>query len=213
MTDIFHPGYTNMQIAAFFGVMAATRRHRYLVLTKRAERMRDWFEWVASNAAPMELAVIHDAWGFFVGHYLPDRFDPDHQLDEQILEADWPLSNVLVGVSIENQPTANDRLIYLRDTPAAKRFVSYEPALSAWDPIRTYAGNMNINAFDFLDWIIVGSESGHRARPFNEDWVRTIRDQAVPAGVPLFYKQRLDERGKKVSTPELDGRTWTEMPR
>jgi protein gp37 len=60
-----------------------------------------------------------------------------------------------------------------------------------------------------LDWVIAGAESGPRARAMDEDWVRSLRDQCQAAGVPFFFKQRL-ENGRKVATPELDGRTWVE---
>jgi protein gp37 len=62
-----------------------------------------------------------------------------------------------------------------------------------------------------INWAIVGAESGPGARPMEEAWVRTLRDQCVAAGVPFFYKQRA-ERGRKIPTPELDGRTWMEFP-
>jgi protein gp37 len=62
-----------------------------------------------------------------------------------------------------------------------------------------------------LDWVIVGAESGHGARPMDLDWVRSLRDECVAAGTAFFFKQAL-ENGKKAPTPELDGRTWTQMP-
>lgn len=64
---------------------------------------------------------------------------------------------------------------------------------------------------DGIHWVIVGSESGPHARPMDEDWVRSIRDQCQAAGVPFFYKQKL-VNGKKVGLPELDGRPWAEFP-
>ena len=62
-----------------------------------------------------------------------------------------------------------------------------------------------------IGWVIVGAESGHGARPMDEDWVRSLRDQCVAAGVPLFYKQRLEGR-RKVSLPMLDGKQWSQFP-
>ena len=80
-------------------------------------------------------------------------------------------------------------------------FLSLEPLLGPL-PSLDLAG---------IDWVIVGGESGPRARPMEEKWVRSIRDQCVPAGVPLFYKQKMV--GKKVvSMPELDGRVWAQLP-
>ena len=98
---------------------------------------------------------------------------------------EWPLPNVWLGVSVEDQATADERIPLLLEVPAAKRFVSYEPALGPVDlsrfmwPSRAFA----------LDWIIVGGESGPRARPFALEWARAVRDQCREAGVAFFLKQ------------------------
>ena len=93
-------------------------------------------------------------------------------------------------------------MVLLRETPAALRFLSIEPLLED-------LGELELEG---IHWIIVGAESGRRARPMEDDWVRSIRDQARAAGVPFFFKQKLDVRGKKVSLPVLDGRTWAQFP-
>lgn len=62
-----------------------------------------------------------------------------------------------------------------------------------------------------IDWVIAGAESGHRARPMNLDWVREIRDACEAHGAAFFFKQDAD-RGRKIGTPELDGRQWIEFP-
>lgn len=117
----------------------------------------------------------------------------------------WP-SNVWMGVSVENQRWTS-RIAYLKSTPAQVKFLSCEPLL----------GPLTLD-LDGLDWIIVGGESGHRARPMQLDWARSIRDQSVNAGVPFFFKQwgAHDEagirRGKKASGRMLDGQVWNEMP-
>jgi len=117
----------------------------------------------------------------------------------------WP-SNVWMGVSVENQRWTS-RIAYLKSTPAQVKFLSCEPLL----------GPLTLD-LDGLDWIIVGGESGHRARPMQLDWARSIRDQSVNAGVPFFFKQwgAHDEagirRGKKASGRVLDGRVWNGMP-
>lgn len=79
------------------------------------------------------------------------------------------------------------------------------------------ANKVSPNGLDFpngqaIDLVICGAESGPGARGWNDDWARSLRDQCEVAGVDFFYKQGQDERGKKVSLPVLDGRTWTEMP-
>ena len=101
-----------------------------------------------------------------------------------------PLPNVYLGVSCENQATADERIPLLLRTPAAVRFVSVEPMLAAID-IRAYLpGTEGRGEYCCgLDWVIVGGESGPGARPMHPDWARSLRDQCQEAGVPYFYKQ------------------------
>ena len=108
--------------------------------------------------------------------------------------------NVWLGVTVENQEQAEKRIPLLLAQECALRFLSCEPLLE------------DLGEIDFrgIGWVIVGSESGPHARPMDEGWVRSIRDQCV-SGAPLFYKQRLDGR-RMDSMPELDGRTWRQFP-
>lgn len=110
-----------------------------------------------------------------------------------------PLSNVWLGVSVEDQATADERIPLLLQTPSAVRFVSYEPALGpvdfqGWDGrlMRDYLRHRpgeDTSRRGPLDWIIMGGESGPGARPMHPDWVRSTRDQCQAAGVPFFFKQ------------------------
>lgn len=108
-----------------------------------------------------------------------------------------PSKNVWLGVSIEDQETANERIPMLLMTPAAVRFVSYEPALGPVDFTRIrHPDNPDIPIHSLkcvvpkhLDWVICGGESGPRARPMHPEWARTVRDQCSAAGVPFFFKQ------------------------
>jgi len=117
----------------------------------------------------------------------------------------WP-DNVWMGVSVENQRWAS-RIDYLRQTPAAVKFLSCEPLL----------GPLTLD-LDGIDWVIVGGESGHGARPMQLDWARSVRDQCVSAKTPFFFKQwgAHDEHGvrrsKKASGSSLDGREWKQIP-
>lgn len=112
----------------------------------------------------------------------------------------WPLPNCWMGVSAEDQRRYDERKYHLRATPAAVRFFSFEPLLG---PIEA----------DYLaDWAIVGAESGPGARPMQQEWVKSIKDQCVDTGVPFFLKQRLGEDGRKISMPFLDGQVWDQMP-
>lgn len=110
----------------------------------------------------------------------------------------WP-ENVWIGVSVESQPYAY-RMDLLRQVPARVRFVSCEPLLGPLELDLTGIG-----------WVIVGGESGPKHRPMKPEWVRSIRDQCVSAGVPFFFKQwggRTPRSGGRL----LDGRTWEEFP-
>jgi len=109
-------------------------------------------------------------------------------------------NNVWMGVSVENADYAW-RIDYLRQVPAAVRFLSVEPLL----------GPMPELDLSGIHWVIVGGESGHRARPMDPGWARQVRDQCVKAGVPFFFKQWGGVR-KSVTGRILDGRTWDELP-
>jgi protein gp37 len=104
----------------------------------------------------------------------------------------WPLPNVWLGVSVEDQATADERIPLLLQTPAAIRFVSYEPALGPVDFEKWLAceGHLARTFHNtFLDWIICGGESGPGARPPYIGWFRQARNQCVAADVPFFFKQ------------------------
>ena len=101
----------------------------------------------------------------------------------------WPLPNVWLGVSVENQTTADERIPILLQTPAAVRFLSVEPLLEGI-ALGTKSGNARCPiAPAALDWVIVGGESGPNARPCNVEWIRDIVRQCKGANVPCFVKQ------------------------
>jgi protein gp37 len=113
----------------------------------------------------------------------------------------WP-PNVWMGVSVES-PMYSWRIDYLRDVPAAVRFISAEPLLAAL-PQLDLAG---------IHWLIAGGESQTGARPAELAWFRDLRDQCVAAGVAFFLKQlggHPSKRGGRQAI--LDGRRWTEQP-
>lgn len=113
----------------------------------------------------------------------------------------WDLPNVWLGVSVEDQRFGLPRLAHLRQVRSAVRFISVEPLLEDLGP------------FDLtgIDWIIVGGESGHGARPMAPEWVVSLRNHAVSSGVPFFFKQ-WGGVWKKRAGRLLDGRTWDEQP-
>jgi len=222
MSDMFHAEIPADLVAQMFAVMAATPQHTYQILTKRHGRMRS----LLSSSAFVER---------FDAEFLDltvNRFPKLH-----VERWGWPLPNVHLGVSCEDQHWADIRIPALLDTPAAVRFVSAEPLLGPldifgvdhgaherdWDggdwicldcsteerqtPWRV-ASDVNPG----IDWVIAGAESGPGARPMDLDWVRSLRDQCTRVGAAFFYKQDA-KNGKKIPTPELDGKVWVEMPR
>jgi protein gp37 len=158
MSDLFHDDIPDDFIASVFAVMALTPRHTYQLLTKRHARMRS----LLSNP-DFKAAVALAALSF----------------DDAILSGPWPLPNLWLGVSVEDQKWADIRIDALRETPAAVRMLSLEPLLGPLDSLDLTG----------IGWVIVGGESGPGARPMHPDWVRSLRDQCTSAGVPFFFKQ------------------------
>lgn len=107
--------------------------------------------------------------------------------------------NIWMGVSVETQAYTH-RIDYLRDVPAKVRFLSCEPLL----------GPLELNLTE-INWVITGGESGHKARPCEQDWVRGIRDQCLENNVAYFHKQ-WGGRHPKSKGRELDGELWSQMP-
>jgi len=160
MSDLFHDDLPVDFLADVFAVMAIATRHTFQVLTKRPTNMLALLSsgnfWIAVNAA------------------LWRRCEP-------VLPGGAPLilPNVWLGVSVEDQASADERIPLLLETPAAIRFVSYEPAL----------GPVSLCAAIKVDWIIVGGESGPGARPIELAWVRDTIAWGRCSGVPVFVKQ------------------------
>lgn len=100
-----------------------------------------------------------------------------------------PLPNVWLGVSVENQATADKRIPILLETPAAVRWISAEPLLGPLEIVRYFEVLKGGPYFSGLDWVVVGGESGPGARPMHPNWARSLRDQCVAAGIPFFFKQ------------------------
>ncbi len=105
------------------------------------------------------------------------------------------------GVSVENRKCGLPRVRDLRNAPAAVRFLSIEPLLED-------LGDFSLRG---IQWVIVGGESGHGARPLRKEWVTAIRDQCAEASVPFFFKQWGGVR-KKIAGRKLDGRTYDSFP-
>jgi len=196
MSDLFHDQVPDEFIAAVFAVMAATPQHTYQILTKRHGRMRSLLnDWSRSPGAFMHAGASTGAWKALGAMHLTTPIAP--------------LPNVWLGVSVEDQKRANLRIPALLETPAVVRFLSMEPLLGPVDItpwLRHKPGLVH-----GLDWVIVGGESGPRARPVDGAWVRSLRDQCAASGEAFFFKQ-WGGRTPKANGRELDGRTWDEYP-
>lgn len=110
--------------------------------------------------------------------------------------------NIWIGVSVENQYWANKRIPFLLTVPASVRFLSCEPLLRPLN-LKSYLPK--------LQWVIVGGESGFKARPIEMDWVTSIRDQCVEFQIPFFFKQWGGVTSKSGGRL-LDGKIWDQMP-
>jgi protein gp37 len=200
MSDLFHKDVDDQWRLDIFSIIYDCPGHTFQILTKRISEMKEFISY-------MEYHVL--------GESFPDAFP-----------------NVWLGVTAENQEQADKRIPVLLQIPAAVRFVSIEPCLgdvdpSKWLPCRRCSNNGIIgyssdtvedcpdcNAASyyqsleggFIDWIIVGAETGPGARPMDLDWARSVRDVCADADVAFFFKK--DSDGNR----ELDGRLWGEMP-
>ncbi len=203
MSDLFHEGVPDEFIDRVFARMALCWWHKFLILTKRAGRA----EVYCNSIETREHIGIHILDLLLRGVVKDDG----HAVWEPAGPKGWPLPNVKLGVSVENQATADERVPHLLNTPAAFRFVSYEPALGPVDWVASlplcfscrgrleFRGpdwvcakcghtEQNVNG-NFVDLIIAGGESGPGARPAHPDWFRSTRDQCAEAGVAFFFKQ------------------------
>jgi len=128
--------------------------------------------------------------------WLMSRFTPESWKEG------WP-ANVWAGTTTEDQHWFDQRMAALSKVPAKIRFVSAEPLFQSID-ISQYSKH--------LSWVITGSESGWKARITEESWIQALKEQCVRAGIPFFYKQFTMPDKTVIHTPELDGRTWLEVP-
>jgi protein gp37 len=212
MSDLFHESLSDPAIAAVFGVMLLAEQHTFQVLTKRPERAREWFRWVASN--PVWLGELGEkAQRFDVGPaasclallggqvsqaqargplFTAAVCGAIEPAPDAPIRSRWPLPNVWLGVSVEDQATADERIPVLLQTPAAHRFISAEPLLGPIQITRLAGTGHDLGwcrRVDGLEWVIVGGESGPSARPCDLRWVRSIVTECCAASVPCFVKQ------------------------
>jgi len=182
LSDLFHEEIPESFIEQVFGIMASAKQHTFQVLTKRPARMLEFMN--ERELYGRQYTVVH--------------------------EGVWPPKNVWLGVSCEDQKTFQERWAILRKVPAAVRFLSLEPLLGPIDMQGEIWEDLGERVWP--DWIIVGGESGHGARPCSLDWIRSIRDQCKSAGIACFVKQlgskphsipdKISHRGSEIKKPD-----------
>lgn len=166
MSDIFHKDMPLDYLNKIFDVIEQTPHHTYQVLTKRADRMQEYF--------------LH--------HKVP--------------------KNIWLGVTVDNKKEGLPRIDFLRNISATVLFLSVEPLLED-------LGEINLSN---IDWVIVGGESGSKARPMAKEWVLNIKQQCEQKDVAFFFKQwgawgaDKVKRNKKMNGKELDGKIWHQFP-
>ena len=207
MSDLWHDAVPDEFIEQVFEVMARTPQHTYQVLTKRPERMARFVaQW------------IDDACWSETGCPITDK----------------PLPNVWLGVSVEDQAAADERIPLLLQTPAAVRFLSCEPLLGPVDLIgnpddgvygpiwqkravqsRTDYGTgteWDVELESGISWCIIGGESGTHARPMDLAWARSLLDQCRVADTAPFVKQLGAVNAKTLGLRDRHGGTMDEWP-
>ena len=220
MSDLFHEDVPFEYIAAVFGVMASAPRHTFQVLTKRPERMLEWFRWAEERHAALgyyPFAVCLQEASATAVNLLGVGTTED--LRRAVNGDPWPLPNVWIGVSCENQETADERIPLLLQCPAAVHWVSAEPLLGPinFDPPHCQYCDFRMEEISLCDdgttpwcmqcdseavyghwldplnggisWVVVGGESGPGARPCALNWIEIITNDCRLAGAPVFVKQ------------------------
>jgi protein gp37 len=166
MSDIFHKDMPLDYLDKIFNVIEQTPQHTYQILTKRADRMLEYFS------------------------------------HRKVYE------NIWLGVTVENKKEGLPRIDFLRNIKASVLFLSIEPLLED-------LGKINLSN---IDWVIVGGESGNKARPMAKEWVLNIKQQCEKNDVAFFFKQwgtwgaDKVKRNKKLNGKELDGKIWQQFP-
>jgi len=218
MSDLFHPAVPFETIAGIFGIMAAASWHTFQVLTKRPERAVEFFDWLEDHpdrsdfdTRRLQSTYPGAAWQPFLLAQAAADLLPNQGTGLRVdLKGDWPLPNLWLGVSVEDQATADERIPLLLETPAAVRWISAEPLLG---PIilddYLFRGDHSLRETDpmaaamlaesvadghgwirpAIDWVVVGGESGPSARPMHPEWARYLRDRCQAAEVPFLFKQ------------------------
>jgi protein gp37 len=231
MSDLFHEDVPFSYIDEVFAIMAAARKHTFQVLTKRASRMARYFAERSLGDVFTNILRMSDrepAYGPSPHDHLRgmlrvlDSWEIRDGQTSDYLPKSWPLPNVWLGVSVENQVCADERILHLLKTPAAVRWLSVEPMIGPVDLDRWLdagyesGGPAGWIAEPSIDWVVCGGESGPGARPFHLQWGIDLMGQCADAGVPFFWKQMgahvIDLHGERIKLKDGHGGNPSEWP-
>lgn len=193
MSDLFHEKVPTEFIDQIFAVMALASQHTFQILTKRPERMLAYL----TDPERAEAIGHAESYIFEKFSYTKDRIPVGKYYGPVHRHELWPLPNVWLGVSVENQETADQRIPLLLKTPAAVRWISVEPLLGAISlehlprPTAFHTSPYGWTNWlgQHLHWVVAGGESGSNARPMHPDWVRLLRDHCAGMGIAFLFKQ------------------------
>lgn len=222
MGDLFHEDVPFEFLDQVFAIIALTPQHTYQVLTKRVDRMLEYFS--------VSKGRLSERWESAVYKFANSIERSPSIMTQTVgcslrgmnaggLNVGWPMKNLWLGVSVEDQKTADERIFSLLQIPSAVHFLSCEPLIGSVnldrikgpidpeEPDEKYYFNPFVDnswewefeegrfdsvdgpTYSQIDWVIVGGESGPGARPMHPDWVRSLRDQCEAAGIAFFFKQ------------------------
>lgn len=223
-SDLFGDWVTDEMLDRVFAMMALCPQHDFQVLTKRPARMKRYFEEMNSSVDAIKRAVNACSFATEAVHGIPS--DAQFEALERI---PCGLANIWLGVSVENQAAADERIPLLQQTPAAVRFLSCEPLLgpisfrwATWEDHAPHSRRVNqlpdverggrllagcvdeLDGLRRIDWVIAGCESGPKRRPTPDGAFESLCKQCYRAGVPFFFKQAIVD-GKLVHDPTIDG--------
>lgn len=216
MSDLFGDWVPDEWIDRCFAAMAASKQHTHLVLTKRPERMRDYLKRIARDIEPIT------------------RASHDH-LGCTFASLTWPILNIWLGVSMEDQQRYDDRVDIATEIawighPLSvfnpRVFLSLEPLLGPIDLGGVFPDYISEDGCrPAISWVIVGGESGSKARECDVAWIRSLRDQCAVSRTPIFIKQlgtrayRVEDQVEKLrgakrpmGLRQSKGGDWSEWP-
>lgn len=221
MGDLFHESVDFDWIDKVMAIIARSKQHTFQILTKRPKRMKEYFNDSDRNR------LIHNQ---------------NCNIGKPVNHFNWPLENLWLGITVENQKRANERIPILLEIPAKVRFVSIEPMLGEiilsvlkdtqdgvtgfYNVLRGYSCHESYHVsrkddiykeIPKLDWVICGGETGQNARPMKREWVENLLNQCKSANIPFFFKSWgtcQEFKGlKKLSASHLiDSKEYKEFP-